>query len=217
VGKLVDVKKDGVTNIVEASKVYNKLSANSLPVEDVRKVVSSLRSAGDRGKQAIASMQSTTLLDLIDAGFSTQSRKIDGVPVFNPIAFKKRVEQLGQEKLKAIFANNPQALNRVNNIDRIATLITPAADATPKGSAPVLMDLMNKLGVISVSSKIPGGALLIEGVAGLSQNAKTRRDVTNAVTQSIDVKRISNLLDETFPGIAAAIGVSTASQEEPEV
>lgn len=216
VGRLVDTKKDGVTNIIEASKVYDKLAAKSLPVEDVRKVVSNLRSSGEKGQQALASMQATTLLDLIDSGFSTQSRKIDGIAVFNPVAFKKRIQQIGPDKLKAIFGNNPQALKRINNIDQIAKLITPTADATPKGSAPVIMDLMNRLGVISVSSKIPGGGLIIEGLTGLSQNAKTRQDVTKAMTPKMDVQRITNLIDETFPGIASAFGISATYQDEEQ-
>lgn len=215
-GRLIDTKKDGVTNIMEASGVYNKLSAKSMPVENVRKVMSSLNRSGEKGKQAVNSLQSTTLLDLIDSGFSTQSRKIDGVPVFNPIAFKKRVDQIGQDKLKAIFASNPQALKRINDIDKIATLVTPTADAVPKGSGAVIMDLMNRLGVIGITSKVPGGGALIEVMTGLSNNSQTRRSASRAMTQKVDVQQIRNMIDESFPGIAAVTGISATQQQEEE-
>lgn len=216
-GRLVDTKKDGVTNIIEASSAYNKLAAKSMPVENVRKVVSSLKSSGQSGREALASMQATTMLDLVDAGFSTQSRKIDGVGVFNPTAFRKRMDQVGRDKLKAIFSDNPKALERLNNIEKIAKAVTPSADAVPKGSAAVLQDTLNRLGIIGITSKIPGGGLLIEAITSTAGNASTRRQVSGAMKPQVEVRRIRNIIDESLPSISAAAGIAYTQQpEQPE-
>jgi hypothetical protein len=214
-GRLIGVKRDGVTPVIEASKAYSKLAAE--PVESVRRTIQSLTKAGEKGQQAIADLQTTTMLDLISAGFGTESRKINGVKVFNPIAFKNRIKALGPDKLASIFGNNKQALNKINSIEKIAGDLIPPAGAMPKGSASVIMDLMNRLGVVAITGKLPGGQLLIEQMRRLSEGAATRAQVEKAIAASPEVKRIAYMFDEVFPGVASAFGVAgIAAQQQNE-
>jgi len=213
-GRMIDVKRDGVTPIMEASQVYSKLAAKSQPVENVRRTIDSLMKSGDKGRQAIADIQTSTMLDLIESGFGTESRKIDGIRTFNPIAFRNRVKAIGDDKLKSIFGTNKAALNKIRNIDKIAADLVPPSGAMPKGSASVIMDLANKLGLISISSKVPGGGLLIEGVRSIAEGAKTRKQVEQALNAKPEVKRLASMLDDDFPGIAAALGIAGISTEQ---
>ena len=215
VGRLIDTKKDGVTDVAEASKIYsNNIAGRSVPVEDVRKVMGSLERSGGKGGEAIASLQSTTMLDLMDAGFGTKSRKIDGVPVFNPVAFKNRVKQLGGPKLSAIFKNNPGALSRINNIDMIAKDLIPDNRAVPKGSADVVSDLANKLVGASISAKVPGIGIFSELLSGVADNRQKRLDVASAMRASPQIRQMAKTIDESLPSLAAAMGIAGLSQTE---
>lgn len=214
VGRLVDTKKDGVTDIIEASKIYDKVSGRATPIEDIRKMMSSLGKSGDKGKEALGSIQTTTVMDLLDAGFGTQSRKISGQIVFNPIAFKKRIKTLGQDKLKVIFANNPEALMRINNIDRIAKELVPENLAVPKGSSSSLLDIATRL----LGTKIPGGNMalsVMKSVADpITTDAAGRKAIKDVTPGVLDMR---NLLEKQFPGIATALGIAaTTGMEEAE-
>lgn len=214
-GRMIGVKRDGVTPVIEASKAYSKLASE--PVENVRRTISSLAKSGEKGQTAIADLQTTTMLDLIGAGFGTESRKINGVKVFNPIAFKNRIKALGDDKLATIFGNNKQALNKIKNIDKIASDLIPPSGTMPKGSASVIMDLMNRLGVVAITGKIPGGELLIEQMRRLSDGASNRAQVERAISASPEMKRISYMFDEVFPGVASAFGIAgIAAQQQQE-
>lgn len=217
VGKIIDVKKDGVTQVTEASKIYSKLAANASPVEETRKVIKSLLRGGEKGEQAVASLQTSTMMDLIDAGFGTESRKISGVKVFNPIAFKRRLDKIGQAKLKTIFSNNKDALKKINNIEKIAATLVPPAGAQPKGSASVILDLMNNLGLVSISAKIPGGALMVGAMRKVAQPVKTGLAVGKALKPEPEVLQLRNMFDKNFPGIASAIGVTGVLESQREV
>jgi hypothetical protein len=213
VGKIIDVKKDGVTQITEASKVYDKVIGRAAPVEDVRRLVKSLAKS-EKGGQAIASMQASTIFDLIDAGFGTESRKISGIKTFNPVAFKRRLANIGEDKVKAIFANNKTALKKIKNIDKISSELIPPAGAVPKGSASVILDLANQLGVASIATKIPGGAFLTGAIQQATRPVKTGAAVRQAMKATPDIVKFRSLADELFPGLATAFTIPTTMEEE---
>ena len=216
VGKIIDVKKDGVTQVTEASKIYSKLSANSSPVEETRRLVKSLLRSGEKGEQAVASLQASTMMDLIDAGFGTESRKISGVKTFNPIAFKRRLDKIGQAKLKTIFSNNKDALKKLNNIEKIAGALVPPSGAQPKGSASVILDLANNLGLASIATKIPGGALLMGAMKKAAQPIKTGVTVGKALKADPEVLQLRSMFDQSFPGLASAVGVAGVLESQRE-
>jgi hypothetical protein len=209
IGRVIDTKKDGVTQITEASKIYSKLVGKASPVEETRRMVKSLMKS-DKGKEAVASLQASTILDLIDAGFGTESRKISGQKVFNPIAFKRRLNNIGNDKLKAIFANEKGVLKKLNNIEKIAGELIPPSGTQPKGSASVILDLMNTLGLAGISTKIPGGAFLIGSIKAAADPVKKGAAVKRALKAQPEMLRITNMFEETFPGIASAMAIPLA-------
>lgn len=215
-GRLINVKKDGFTPLVEASKVYDKISARSTPVENVRRIVNSLGKAGDSGQEALASLQTTVLMDLIDAGFGTESRKISNIKTFNPTAFKRRFKNIGQEKIDAIFKNNRKSFQKMRNIDTIASELIPPSGTMPKGSASVVVDLMNKLGITAISSKFPGIGIGIGAIEKLGEPIKTRRFVRESLDDVPEEDRVKYFFDERFPGIASAFGISTILERKED-
>jgi hypothetical protein len=212
-GQLTGLKKDGFTQLTEASKVYDKLLQRSAPIENVRRVIASLRRSPD-GESAIASLQSSTLLDLIDAGFGTESRKIEGVKVFNPIAFKRRLDAIGKDKIGAIFANRKGIISRLNNIDKISSELIPPAGAVPKGSASTILDLMNRLGLASISTNIPGGAFVAGSVSKIAGSVKKGVDVQKALRGDVDVRKMKYVIDQYYPGIASALAIPAIIEGE---
>jgi len=217
VGRIVDTKKDGVTQVIEASKVYDKLVGKATPVEHTRRLIKSLSLSGEKGKQAIASLQATTMLDLIDAGFGTESRKISGVKTFNPIAFKNRLKAIGPDKMKALFANEKQVLKKLKNIEKIAGELVPPATAVPKGSASVIMDLANTLGLAGISTKMPGGALLIGAFRALSEPVKKGAAVKKALKAVPETEPMRLMIEHQFSGIASAFGIAATIQPEEKL
>jgi hypothetical protein len=213
VGKLVDVKRDGVTPVIEASQAVKKLMAKAQPTENLSKVVSSLRGSSS-GRKAIADMQASTVLGLINDAFSTQSRKVQGVPLFNPIAFRNALKSVGDDKLEVLFKDNPGVLKRVRNIAKIAEDMTPPSGAQPKGSANVILDQLQKLGIISLFGKIPGGGIFAEGITGIARNRATRKGVDKALSPRLD--RVATVLEKEFPQIASAIGIPLAMSATSE-
>jgi hypothetical protein len=201
-----------VTPIIEASSVYNKLVARSVPVEQIRKTTASL-SRTPKGKEALATLQATTLLDLIDAGFGTESRKINGIKTFNPDAFKKRVKNIGWEKVQALFSDNPTMLRRIYAIDKIASELIPPSATAPKGEAPVLKDLVDRIGFTAFAAKVPGGAFLLGVFDKAAEPVKQGLRVRKSVTPEPDVADVRTMLERTFPGIASALGITTTIKE----
>lgn len=207
VGRIIDTKKDGVTQIIEASKVYDTIARKSQPVETVRSIISSLNKSGDKGKQAISSLQASTILDLIDSGFGTESRKISGIKVFNPIAFKNRLKAIGQDKVDAIFSNEKEILKKLGNITNIATELIPPSGTQPKGSASVILDLANRLGFVSLSTKIPGGSFVLGGLKKIAEPIKVGIDVSKSLKSDPEVIKMVSLIERQLPGISSALAI----------
>lgn len=232
VGRLIDTKPDGFTPITDASKVYDKLAARSTSVEDVRRVMNSIKSADvpipgssakgspkvvAKSEEAISSLQASVMLDLINAGFSTPSHQIGASITFNPVAFQRRLKNIGLDKVDAIFANNRDSFRKIRNIDNIASDLIPPAGAVPKGSESAILDLANRLGLAGISAKIPGGPILIGAMQKLADPVKTSIKVRQALNASPDIIKLQSLADLHYPGLAAAYGWNAAvrSGEEP--
>jgi hypothetical protein len=209
--KLVASKKNGgAAQITEASHVYDRLMGAGSKVEDARRVVRLLQKS-DEGKQALGALQSTVIMDLIDSGFTTKSRKVAGENLFNPVAFKNRLAKINKNgKLDTIFSNSPEVLKKLKNIDKIASDLIPPSDAVPKGSAAVIMDLLNNLAV----SKIPGGAMVLGMLQKAAEPVKTGVAVKEAIKASPDVIQLQNMVMERLPSLAAAIGIASQPGEQ---
>lgn len=215
-GRLIDVKRDGVTPVIEASTVSRRLLGPAGTVEDMRRTMQSLAKSGEKGKQAIGDLQATAIMDLMEAGFGASSRKIDGVPTLGPAAFQKALKKIGDPKLNILFSNNKASLDRIKNLGKIAGNIQAQAGAIPKGSASVILDSLNKMGVMGISAKIPGARLLLDVVDTAAKNAGTKQAVKQALDAKPDQLKIAVQIDRNYPALAQALGISGLAQTTEE-
>lgn len=215
-GRLIDVKRDGVTPVIEASTVSRRLLGPAGTVEDMKRTVQSLAKSGDKGKQAIGDLQATAIMDIMEAAFGATSRKIDGVPTLGPAAFQKALKRIGDPKLNILFSNNKDALSRLKNLGKIAGNIQAQAGAIPKGSASVILDSLNKMGIIGISSKIPGAGILLDVVDTAAKNAGTKQAVKQALDAKPDQLKMAIQIDRNYPALAQALGIAGLAQTTEE-
>lgn len=215
-GRLIDVKRDGVTPVIEASTVSRRLLGPAGTVEDMKRTMQSLANSGDKGKQAIGDLQATAIMDIMEAAFGATSRKIDGVPTLGPAAFQKALKKIGDPKLNILFSNNKDALSRLKNLGKIAGNIQAQAGAIPKGSASVILDSLNKMGIMGISSKIPGAVLLLDVVDTAAKNAGTKQAVKQALDAKPDRLKMAIQIDRNYPALAQALGVAGLAQTTEE-
>lgn len=215
-GRLIDVKRDGVTPVIEASTVSRRLLGPAGTVEDMKRTMQSLAKSGDKGKQAIGDLQATAIMDIMEAAFGATSRKIDGVPTLGPAAFQKALKKIGDPKLNILFSNNKEALLRLKNLGKIAGNIQAQAGAIPKGSASVILDSLNKMGIMGISSKIPGAGLLLDVVDTAAKNAGTKQAVKQALDAKPDRLKMAIQIDRNYPALAQALGIAGLAQTTEE-
>ncbi|MGL5293303.1 MAG: hypothetical protein ACRC9V_06000 [Aeromonas sp.] len=215
-GRLIDVKRDGVTPVIEASTVSRRLLGPAGTVEDMKRTIQSLAKSGDKGKQAIGDLQATAIMDIMEAGFGATSRKIDGVPTLGPAAFQKALKKIGDPKLNILFSNNKETLSRLKNLGKIAGNIQAQDGAIPKGSASVILDSLNKMGIMGISAKIPGAGLLLDVVDTAAKNAGTKQAVRQALNAKPDQLKMAIQIDRNYPALAQALGIAGLSQTTEE-
>lgn len=212
--KLIDSVKRGSTQPkIEASQAYNKIMAKSAPIENLERVMESLRAQGGLGKQAVNEMQSKAVLDLLDSAFSAQSRQVKGARVFGGTPYSKQFESL-KPKLDILFSGNKKDLAKLENVYNIAQDIIPPAGATPKGSAGFFIDALNKIGLYSVASKAPALGPLLEVMRSYGEKSKSRAFVEKAINAKPKVKELAWSLDRDYPQLAASIGIAGISKTD---
>jgi GNAT superfamily N-acetyltransferase len=215
-GRLVGVKRDGVTPLIESSKVFNELMGGQKAPELLERTVASL-SKSPAGKKAIGDLQARTIADLLEHAFKAETRKVAGERVFGATAFNKRLTQIGDRRLNALFATRPDVLRKLKQVSQAARDVTPPSGAVPKGSASVILDSLNKLGILSITSKVPGGALMVETIKTMADKSANRKVLEKALDASPNVKRMSTFIANDMPSLAAVLGVSfLADKKEPE-
>lgn len=206
VDKLVSNKKRSRLAAIEDSQVYNKLTAKSLPVEEVQRVVDSLSAAGAKGSKALGNLQSAMFLDLIDSAYSATTRKINDVPIFGGTAFQRRYETL-KPKLDIVFKDNPEALKQIDNLNRVAIDLTPPDAAKLKGSSGFLIDILQKPTIARITGLIPGGTATSEGLIVLGRRAKNREILEKALKAKPELNNSAKSIANDYPGLALALGI----------
>lgn len=151
-GRLIDTKRDGVTDVIEASQAVPKLLAKGTPVEDVAKVVRLLKNS-DGGKRALGNLQAAVVFRALEDSLSATGRKIDGQSVFSGDKFSKSLEKVGEDKLSVIFDGNTSGLKRLLNLRQTGLDIQPPSKAVPVGSAPIIIEIMQKINSLG---NVPG-------------------------------------------------------------
>lgn len=206
-GRLMDVKRDGITPVVESSKVYKDL-INKEP-EFLDRTINSLRNAGAKGTKAIGDLQASVVFDLIDHAFKANTRKVQGVKTFGAVAFNNRLKKIGNDRLEKIFSTRPKVLQEIRKVAKAAELTTPDNRAVPKGSADVILDR-----VIPIIEKIPGTHRISGGLRIMAETGKNKADLQRTLNSKPEVKRAVNVIQQRFPSLAIALGVPSALEED---
>lgn len=213
-GKLLAKHNNSVSPMIEASKVYSKISSKAVPVEQVHSLLSAI-SRDPGGEGAVAALQTSVLMDLLNSGFGKGSKVIQGEPIFNPEAFTNRIAQIGPAKIRAIFSNNTDVLKKIRNIKNIAGTM-PSKVPGAVSSQPLPLLLAEKIGALAIASKIPGVGLGGQyffhplAVAGSSLQAGARSKT--AINTAVDLKRYEGLLARVYPNLRRVL-IPKAAQE----
>lgn len=203
-GRLIDVKRDGVTPVIEASKVSQDLLRPNAPIENLERTLTSLRKSGPDGKKAIKDLQASVVLNALDDALRSPSRKTSGIETIGGTQFANSLSKFGDDKLKELFKGDQKALSRLLNLKQTALDISPAAAATPKGSAPVILDIINRAG------SFPGLAAIRDAVGFVVKAGADERAVRKAMQAKPAFKRAITALENDFPALASALGVAVA-------
>lgn len=209
VGRLVNAKRDGVTPIIEASRVYDSLMAKSVPLEYLERTVESLGKS-PRGKEAISALQAETVMRALDNALKAPSMKTSGVQTISYPQFIRSLESVGKDRLDLIFKDKPRELARLMMFKETARDIMPAAGATPRGSAPVILDIMNRIG------RAPGIAAGVDALKFIVNAGADERAVRRAMQSRPQVRVMIGQLQRDFPALATALGVSTIVVDEDQ-
>ena len=210
VGRLIDVKRDGVTPVIEASQITRRLVSSTAPIEELNRVVSQLEKSGEKGAKAIADLQGAAVMQALEAALKAPSRKTSGVQTISGNQFAKALDELGEDRLAVIFRGNEDTLKRVQNLRQIALDIEPASAATPKGSAPVILDAMKRIG------RLPGVAPLVDTVNFIVNAGADDRAVARALRGKPEMVKNARMIVDTYPGLASALGLGVILNMDKE-
>lgn len=200
-GRLIDVKRGG-EDVIKSSKMANELLKPAAPIENLQSTLASLRKSGPDGARAIKNLQATTVLNALEASLGAASRKTGGIQTVGGNQFSKSLEKFGGDKLKELFKGNEKALNRLLNLKQTALDISPEGAAVPKGSAPVILDIVKRAG------SLPGLAAIRDTVSFIVNAGKDERAVRKALNAKPVFKRVAGALEQDFPAVASALGIA---------
>lgn len=196
-GRLIETKRDGVTEAVEASKAIPVIFSNATPIEQVKKTVQIL-SRSDAGKKSIGDMQAAAFLQVADAAFGSGTNKVGDVVLLSPGAYKAAVDKIGKEKLNILFSGNQKALKTMENFFEIATLKQAPSGAVPKGSASKLTELFHRF---AASRFIPMGQTFMDVVAAAKGAGDTGRSARAAMNPSPKVIDMEETIKASYPNV----------------
>jgi len=204
-GRLIDVKRDGVSPVIEASKVTRELLKPSAPIEHLERTMKTLRSAGDKGRKGIKDLQASVVLNALDDALRAPSRKTSGIETIGGNQFSKSLSKFGDDKLKELFKGNDKALSRLLNLKQTALDISATSGAVPKGSAPVILDIAKRAG------NLPGLAAVRDLAQFVVNAGADDRAVRKAISSRPAMVRVVSSLEQDFPALVSALGVAAVA------
>jgi len=210
VGKLIEKRADRFTPVVEASQVTDQILRAAAPIEQVRAVVDSLSKAGPKGAEAIKDLQATTVMQAMDAALKAPSRKTSGVQTIGGNQFAKALDAIGDDKLGVIFSGNENALRRLNGLRQIALDMQPTAGAVPKGSAPVILDMLATIG----GGQAAGEVMRMGRV--LAKAGSDDRAVAAALKGNPEIIENARQITRLYPSLATALGLGVILNMDKE-
>lgn len=200
---------------IEDSQVYQKIAAPSTSVEQADRLIQSLRREGAKGNKAIANLQASIGLDLLDSAFRGTTNKMDGQAMLSGPALANRFRKI-EDKAKVIFQDSPRALRRLQDVIETAKDVTPQNTAVPKGSAGFIMDTLETLKVTPFLQAFPGGSFVVEGLRTLGARSMNQRALKRALDADKALKRSATIMATDYPSLAAALGIGFLADQESE-
>jgi DNA-binding transcriptional ArsR family regulator len=218
--------------LVASSKVYNKIVTGATPVEGVRKLVKTLKSDGsEESLEALRNLQASTMLDLLDSSVQPSRKLVDEkgttVDVFSGTRLNNRIKKIGEDKIQAIFSNNPESLTSLKRLRKIADATITPEEAIQRGSLPP--SLVNKaFDSISRAKGVP----IVGGIAQVTeavQTGKAAKQVKSFGPSSEDLidfvifedsprltklLEVSGRLSEGLPDVAAVSATQKTTEEQ---
>ncbi len=211
-GRLVEFKKNSNIPTIENSQAAKK-TLTATP-EDLDRVVSSLLRSGDAGTKAVGNLQARVVLDALEHATKAGSRKIDGEKVAEGQMFDDYLsKKVGEDKLDILFANNPDGRKALNNLREVAKNMSAAADAKPKGSAPVILDILRLVGRAPI---VGHGFDLLQIPATAAGNAMMdSRRVTKAIEGNAPRKQsAASDFKANWPTLAGVLAIGAARDDD---
>lgn len=214
--KVIETKPRSSLPVTEVSQVYDAVTARSVPVEQVGRLLDSLEAQGGKGNRAIGNLQASVVMDVLDSGFKGSTNKIGDAPVFSGAAMSKRFfDPKFNQKIQEVFRNNPEGYRQLEDLIRTAQDLTPGKLETVKGSGSVILDIANAVGLAKIGT-IPGVNVMVEQMRDLSARSKNRQVLNRALKAQPDLKMAANDLVQSFPMLGAALGIGYISGLEEE-
>lgn len=206
-GRLTDVKRDKITPVVEASRVFNEVMGSSKAPELLERTIHQLRKSGKAGKEALGDLQAASVMELMESAFTgSQSRNVMGEQLFNPNAYKRRFDALGEKRLAMIFQNNKPAFNKLKALYRISKDQVPDNNAVLKGSAGMIDQLVSQVSRLPVLSQMQATIAFVATGTGRQIEKRRLMEVTPEMTRAV-----SSLADR-FPAYAAVLGIAAYNE-----
>jgi len=206
-GKLIKVKKDGVTPVIEASQAIDKIIGKNVPIENLKKTMASLKKSGPNGKSAIDSLQASVVLKALENSLKASTVKTGGIQTITPNQFVKSLNDFGADRLNILFANNKPALKRLQGLKKIAKEITPPSVTVPKGSAPIILDALKRTGNLPVLGAVT------QSVNFIVNAGSDARKVRKAIQAKPAFKKSVKFLKDDFPALSVALGIGSINGE----
>lgn len=214
--KLIDSVKRGSTQPkIEASQVYGRLMANNSPIENLDRVIESLKKSGSDGKKALQGMRAQAVMDLLDSAFRAGSRQVKGERIFSPTPFNNQFDKL-KPKLEKLFADSPEDWKKLQSAVRVSKDLVPPEGAVPRGSAGVILDIAKKTGIYSIMAKVPGADVLLGIADSMAKRGKDEAAVMKAINAKPEVRALAGSIDRELPALASALGIAGISAESGE-
>jgi hypothetical protein len=209
-GRLTDTKRDGVTPVIEASRVLNEMK--NKPVEQLQRTLSSLYRAGDPGREAIGNLKAAVVMEALEEALKAPSNKYGGRQMANTGQFAKFLEQkFGRDRLEVLFIRDEVGLRRLMALAQSAKDIMPAAGAIPKGSASVNAEMFRRLerilGPLAATVMAP-----IRALGGPAMDEITSR---SALSARIPQKELT-ALQAAYPTLLATLGIAAMKGDKEE-
>ena len=141
---LTGVKKGSTTPQVYSSQTVDQIMKPSRAVEEIEQLVDVMKNGGPKTKDALRSLQSNAINDLLEKSFSTDSQRAAGEQLFNHVQFSRNFDK-NYDKLKVLFKDEPEKLKSLENIREIAKLMTKDLSVVGSDTARNLAAELRKL------------------------------------------------------------------------